>query len=185
VTEPCSTKQELAASLKTLLCRKALSKISVGELCAQCQMSRKSFYYHFRDKYDLVIWIFETEFMAPLSTADLHSTWDFLLRLCEYFQKNQLFYRRALEPNGQNSLEEYLRTLIHSILSQLAPADADDTRLQFYAHFYSDAFLSSVRRWLNSKPPLDAQSFVSLFHSCVTIPADPSVRDSSVFEICR
>lgn len=27
-------------------------------------MSRKSFYYHFKDKYDLVAWIFDENFIA-------------------------------------------------------------------------------------------------------------------------
>ena len=50
------TKNALASAMKSLMERKSFSKISVGDICELCQMNRKSFYYHFKDKYDLVIW---------------------------------------------------------------------------------------------------------------------------------
>lgn len=56
------TKKALADALKQLMAEKPLQKISVGDICERCNMNRKSFYYHFRDKYDLVNWVFYTEF---------------------------------------------------------------------------------------------------------------------------
>ena len=167
------TKQELAASLKVLLDQKRLDKISVGEICSQCGLNRKSFYYHFKDKYDLVIWIFETEFLAELDRDILHSEWDFLLKLCEYFESSRIFYRRVLEVDGQNSLEEYMRLLVQPMLAQLMPSlSSDSTRFAFYVHFYSDAFLAALRRWLNDEPNLSAQHFVSLLQNCMRAPAN-------------
>ena len=46
------TKNALAVSMKKLMEKKPFSKISVGDICEDCGMNRKSFYYHFRDKYD-------------------------------------------------------------------------------------------------------------------------------------
>ena len=59
------TKRALAAALKSLLAERPFAKVSVREICEACGMSRKSFYYHFKDKYELLNWIFETEFVAP------------------------------------------------------------------------------------------------------------------------
>ena len=53
------TKRALATAMKQLMAKEPFSKISVGDICQVCQMNRKSFYYHFRDKYDLVNWHFE------------------------------------------------------------------------------------------------------------------------------
>ena len=44
------TKRALASSLKRLMETKPFAKISVGDICAACEMNRKSFYYHFKDK---------------------------------------------------------------------------------------------------------------------------------------
>ena len=52
------TKNALAASMKKLMREKPFDKISVSDICIDCGINRKSFYYHFRDKYDLVNWIF-------------------------------------------------------------------------------------------------------------------------------
>ncbi|MDD3214903.1 MAG: TetR family transcriptional regulator, partial [Eubacteriales bacterium] len=60
------TKRALGASLKTLMQTKPFHKISVGEICEHCGMHRKSFYYHFQDKYDLLNWVFYSEFMQLL-----------------------------------------------------------------------------------------------------------------------
>lgn len=51
------TKRALAAALKELMEQKPFSKINVADICEKCGMNRKSFYYHFKDKYDLVNWI--------------------------------------------------------------------------------------------------------------------------------
>lgn len=48
------TKRALAAAMKELMEQMPFSKISVSDIAEQCGMNRKSFYYHFKDKYDLV-----------------------------------------------------------------------------------------------------------------------------------
>ena len=53
------TKKALAEALKELMEEKSFEKINIGDICEKCEMNRKSFYYHFKDKYDLVNWIFD------------------------------------------------------------------------------------------------------------------------------
>ena len=48
-----STKSALADAMKKLMVRKSFAKISISDLCEECGLNRKSFYYHFKDKYDL------------------------------------------------------------------------------------------------------------------------------------
>ena len=47
------TKKALAMAMKELMEQIPFSKISVSDICEKCGMNRKSFYYHFKDKYDL------------------------------------------------------------------------------------------------------------------------------------
>ena len=49
------TKKALAAALKELMEEMPFEKIGIGDICERCGMHRKSFYYHFKDKYDLVV----------------------------------------------------------------------------------------------------------------------------------
>ena len=56
---------------------KTFDKINISDICEPCYMNRKSFYYHFKDKYDLVNWIFDTEFMEFVGQKSLLQSWDF------------------------------------------------------------------------------------------------------------
>ena len=50
------TKRALEASLKNLLLKKPLNKITINDITEDCGMNRMTFYYHFQDIYDLVEW---------------------------------------------------------------------------------------------------------------------------------
>ena len=51
-----STKLALEASLKNLLLKKPVDKITITDLTNDCGITRMAFYYHFKDIYDLVEW---------------------------------------------------------------------------------------------------------------------------------
>ena len=50
------TKRALAFSLKKLLAQSPLDKITVQNIVDDAEVSRKTFYYHFQDIYDLLEW---------------------------------------------------------------------------------------------------------------------------------
>ncbi len=53
-----NTKQELSRSLIELSKEISLNKITVGDVAERCGVSRHTFYYHFTDLFDLIIWTF-------------------------------------------------------------------------------------------------------------------------------
>ena len=75
------TKRALAAALKELMGEMPFAKITVADICEKCDMNRKSFYYHFRDKYDLVNWIFDNEFIAAVQRERDKDVWEFMLEI--------------------------------------------------------------------------------------------------------
>lgn len=162
------TKQALAAALKGQMEAKPFSKISVGDICAACGMNRKSFYYHFKDKYDLVNWVFYTEFILPAFGRDRERGWAVLGRLCQYLYENQGFYRKILALEGQNSFGEYFRDIISPAIQEdverlFGRGEAND----FYVDFYLDAFLAAIKRWLLAKSPMPAEVFVFHLRRCL------------------
>ena len=48
------TKRQLSVSLQKLLVQNQLDKITIQDLVNEAQVSRKTFYYHFQDIYDLL-----------------------------------------------------------------------------------------------------------------------------------
>ena len=164
------TKRALASALKQLMTDQPLQKISIGDICQACMMSRKSFYYHFRDKYDLMNWIFYTEFVERILSQDVQEENALLRSICEYFYENRAFYLNALEHTGQNSFPEYFAEVMQPILSlYFADLTQDDEAHDFLTGFYADAFLAAIRRWLNdgSMPP---ERFIPLITRAIKKP---------------
>ncbi len=162
------TKRALAASLKALMEDRPFSKISVGDICERCEMNRKSFYYHFRDKFDLVNWIYYTECIAAVRHREFESGWELFAQICAYFYENRRFYKKTLTIQGQNSFSEYLRELIVSIFAEeLRGRFASEQETEFCVEFYADALLCAIKRWLLQKEPLPAQEFAALLRLCV------------------
>ena len=69
------TKRALVASLKDLLAEKPLDKITVTDLTEHCGVNRMTFYYHFKDIYDLVEWACIESATRALAGQKTYDTW--------------------------------------------------------------------------------------------------------------
>ena len=83
------TKQALAAALKEKMKTKPFSKITVQELIEECNVNRKTFYYHFEDIYGLLRWMFEEEAIQVIKQFDLLIDWEDAIGFtCDYIQES-------------------------------------------------------------------------------------------------
>lgn len=162
------TRRALSASLKELMQEKPFEKISVSDICQKCEMNRQSFYYHFKDKYDLVNWIFDNEFIAVARKTEFVDQWDFLEALCTYFYTNRDFYRRVLAVKGQNSFSEHFREFLSPVLARRIGELLDDSYVQeFHINFYSDALICTIERWLTDKQSMQPKELIRLLQSLI------------------
>lgn len=154
------TRRALAGALKHLMGQRPLQSITVGDICDACHMNRKSFYYHFRDKYDLVTWIFHHEFFEEwLNKPGTDS--DELLNLCRFLESDKGFYRAALRVEGQNSLHDDLADVLMSILSErVMPCEDRRFFLQLYVHVY----MAAIAHWVTDGCQVPAERFVELMY---------------------
>lgn len=154
------TKRVLATSLKKLMEEKPFEKISVGDICEKCDMNRKSFYYHFKDKYDLVNWIFDTEFIAVAHTKNYDDIWDLLNAMSYFFYDNRNFYRKALCIKGQNSFSDHFKELILPVISDRIQSVSEEEITSFQVTFIADAVVIAIQRWLVENRTIDPDEFV-------------------------
>ena len=159
------TKRALAGALRELMADVPFDKIQVAHICERCDMNRKSFYYHFKDKYDLLNWIFDTDFIAfvqKLSVSQsLEQRVDELREVCNYFYNNRDFYRKALKIEGQNSFSEHFREYISPFLKdRLSYYLLSETPDNFALNFFTDAAVSTMERWLSDKNCMRPDEFV-------------------------
>lgn len=158
------TKRALADSLKKLMTQKPFSKICVSDIIKTCGVTRTTFYYHFKDKYDLMNWIYYTETVPFMSSCHKVENWtDSLQDLCYYMRKNRVFYRNALNTTGQNSFQEYLhdyiRDLAISVIESIEGAKFDEEKWGFIAEFIATSFVGLIVRWANTGMKEDPASY--------------------------
>lgn len=166
------TKRALAEALREQMNIEPFAKISVGEICDRCQMNRKSFYYHFRDKYDLVNWIFDTEFLTLVKNCDPEDPWGLLEDLCGYMYRNRSFYRKILQIEGQNAFAQHFRTLMMPVLADRIRNDRPNAELTvFQLNFVADGFLAAVQRWMMDRSAaMEPADFADALRSCMGLP---------------
>ena len=170
MSEANVTKNALAASMKKLMRMRPFEKISVSDICNDCGINRKSFYYHFRDKYDLVNWIFYVGFIEELNLTSYDNGWQLMKDMCGYFYREKEFYRAALKIEGQNSFKDYLIDTVTPIaeffMQDILPHNDDDN---FFISFVTDALLTSIVRWLSDgyDHEMDAQEFLSKIRNII------------------
>lgn len=157
---PDLTKKALATAFKVLVKEQGVEKVTVMDLCDSCGLNRKTFYYHFKDKFDLAEWIFREECIEGMKQEELTDEWGFVTHICNYFYQEKDFYSKLLRYSGQNSFRQYFRGFMFDALaSALASTGAmqiiensgepqSEAVKDFYLHFVGDAVLLAIFRWL-------------------------------------
>lgn len=164
------TKRALAQAIKELMNEKPLVKISIADIVDRCQMNRQSFYYHFRDKYDLVNWIFYTELITELQNSSNKDEYEELKNICRYLYDNRAFYIKALKFTGQNSFYEYFGEVIYQLLkAAFNESFGNSDQSDFNAMFYADALRACIFRWLTSGAKMPPDEFVGKIRSALAI----------------
>jgi probable dihydroxyacetone kinase regulator len=171
------TKQAIARAMKELMAHIPFDRITTEDILQASGVSRKTFYYHFRDKYDLVNWIFGSEIMDSILESTTLENWaEGSLKLCRYVQSNQAFYTNAIHATGQNCFSKYLYTLTEKQITKLcqeacggrtggrtiAPDD-----LKFIIDFYYNAFLGVFIPWINTDMKDSPEIIVQRWHNAV------------------
>jgi len=164
------TKLTLAESLKRMMVRTDFNKISVKDIVDGCGLTRQAFYYHFKDKYDLMNWIYYTETARFMSSYNKVEHWlDGMLDLCNYMRQNKTFYINALNTTGQNSFQEYLHNYIRdisiSVIESIKNKEFEEEKWGFIVEFISTAFVSLIVRWANNGMKDDPAEYVMKMRS--------------------
>ena len=155
------TKNWIADKLRELMKRKPIEKIRVTEICEAAELERPTFYYHFKDKYDLVAWMFYSDaagtdvLSVPSAAAELNK-----------MKQEILFYKRAYEDQSQNALWRYMIDYFVRRYSDLAKerlgVDTLDTQLSYSIRFYCTGAVGMTREWVLEDNITSAETVVKM-----------------------
>ena len=149
-----TTKRALEASLKKLLLQKPLNKITINDITEDCGVNRMTFYYHFKDIYDLVDWIMVEDAAKALEGRQSFENWtDAFLDILHQVQDNKVLVMNVYRSVSREQLEQYLYKLLDSMLRDFVDRSAQgftvqDSDKQFIIDFYKYGFVGLALEWI-------------------------------------
>ena len=160
------TKRALAESLKRLLAKKPLNKITVRDLVEECGINRTTFYYHFQDVYDLIDWIFKDEGRRALGEDTTIGTWQQgFMRILHLFVENKPLVMNLYHHIPLEHIHRYFYQLTAPVLLRVVENCAkgmvvEDADKRFIADFYKYAFVGILLDWISRDMKPDADVLV-------------------------
>lgn len=155
------TKLWIADKMKELMKKKSIDKIRITEICQAAEIERSTFYYHFKDKYELVAWIF---FQSADRTdiIDLHDAANAMKQM----KNEMLFYKRAYEDTSQNALWQYMLEYFAAKYTELAKTlsgtEVLDTQLIFSIRLYCYGAVGMTKEWVLQDNLTSAETIVQM-----------------------
>lgn len=155
------TKIWIADNMKKLMAVKPIDKIRVTEICELAEITKPTFYYHFRDKYDLVAWIF---FYSHFNVDVL--SLESAAQSMNQVRSDFIFYKRAFEDSSQNALWQYMVNYFTDRYEQEAKrildADVLDAETHFSIRLYCHGAVGMTREWLLTDNITQAETIVRM-----------------------
>ena len=149
------TKLILSKSLKKLLSKKPLNKITVKDIVSDCKLTRQTFYYHFQDIFELLDWTYKNEIGRILEDTS-NSSWDVVIKgILSYIKDNKSMFAYTIQSVGREhfeqavypSLYEFSQNRIYKASSELEiPTD----KIHFLANLQTITLLSVIIQWANN-----------------------------------
>lgn len=165
-----TTKAALEASLKKLLLKKPLDKITINDLTTDCGISRMAFYYHFKDIYDLVEWSCLEDATQALQGKKTYETWqEGVLQIFEAMLENKPFIMNVYHSVSREQIETYLFHLTHDLLYGVVQEKAKGTGISeadqsFIADFYKYSFTGVMLDWIKDGMKADYHVIAEKMH---------------------
>lgn len=173
------TKALLMDALFSLLETKNYKDITVKELCDAADISRGTFYLHYKDIYDMVEQIerdilsqFE-ELISKHAPASLNANPNPLIYdIFRFTMDNKAAYNALLGPNGDISFLLKIKNLFRERLIKLyasALPSSDFAQFDYLYHFTASGIIGLLEHWLRSENPESPEKMAALANDILTI----------------
>lgn len=185
------TKKALAEALKQLLTRKPINKITINDITEQCGISRMTFYYHFKDIYDLVEWTLEEATQQIIGENRYADNWQQgFLDLLKEVKDNQKLYMNVYRSMDREAIERYLLKKVEPLLMPVVEKEAAGMGIspegkRVVAIFYTYAFIGVLLDWISKGMPLTPQQVVTLTAAVVQGDFRNSLQNLKNLDISR
>lgn len=149
------TKELLADSFRELADRKGIKKITVKDITDNCQMAPATFYRHFQNKYDLILWYISNQMQRiMLQGCKEGKSWQELqVEYLKFYAQNKRFLLNVQKNVRENevfvsNLYQIAASQIRYFLQTVCGFSEDDPQTELYLSFYCCGAAQVISGWL-------------------------------------
>ena len=168
------TRKWLQDALSALMKEKPFQDIQITEITVRAQVSRPTFYLHFRSKEELLLSYVDTifeEFRAATAAELARGKNDprkFCVMLFEYWERYADALERVINADVQDVLLDRLRQYVAIVMADLAPfhgRDVADPHMRaFVVDYVAGGAYMLLTGWIIQKMPFSAEKMGTLFY---------------------
>jgi hypothetical protein len=157
------TKLHLVKAIKEVMVKKPLKEITVNDICSNANITRQTFYRHFKDKYDLIVWYFDREALKNIKKMGIScSLREGLVTKFKAMENDKVFFTSAFKVEGLNTLKDYDYHLIYNFYKDAIVKNNPDnftSEIEFELKFYSYGAINMIVDWCKNDMPISAEKF--------------------------
>ena len=166
------TKRALSEAFSELLKEKPFEQITVTDITRKAGVNRQTFYYHFRDLYDLIAFSVKQRFHAILPDMDSTTDWeiDLITLLHALREERDSVYKlgHSIDPGyAKRFMREHVSGLVSSFITKMQPeAHLTQEDRQLVAQFFGAGLIDILDSWVDEgmiEPPEHLVRRLSLF----------------------
>ena len=155
------TERQLADSMKKLLTRKTLDRITVRDITDDCGVNRQTFYYHFHDVYDLVEWMFRQAAEMYMTEGPEDMNWQELTeRIIRSFLEEKSFIMNTYYSLDRRQLDRFLGQFLTPAVSTMAvnlrdslEIDISEEDQDMVVRVITYSVIGNLAEWIGSGMP--------------------------------
>ena len=155
-----TTKEAIAQTFLELLERRSIDKITVKDIVTECGINRQTFYYHFRDIYDLMEWSLAQDIEKYVGQRlSLEENWKDQIRLLFH----SFYQRRIVILHGYDATNrmQYERIAVNWISQMVRKrldaypqaADVPAEKKDFISTVYARGCAGFLLEWMEEGMP--------------------------------
>ncbi|MGN0369325.1 MAG: TetR/AcrR family transcriptional regulator C-terminal domain-containing protein [Butyrivibrio sp.] len=163
-----NTKKMFADALKQAMRTRPFRKITVSELIEECNVNRKTFYYHFEDVYALLKWTFEQEAIEVVKNfnllVDSEEAINFVM---DYVEENNYILNCVYDSIGRDELKRFFcadfSEVIMSLIGQVEEIEnkkIEPSYKEFLCNFYVEALSGMLIDWIKDREHKNREQIV-------------------------